>query len=109
MILLWMAGGFGAGLILSAGLNWMALIPWRKTAGQHWTERARKLYPARVAAVLNPWVIAFNVALGLELMGQPRSTDLAAAGAAWFGAGLGGYFVDREIWPGLTFKSWFGQ
>src|SRR5207249_5386626 len=62
--------GVQAVMLITAGLlsaalafitNWLALIPWRRAKGQHWSERARLYFPVRVAAAfsvlifLNPW------------------------------------------------------
>ena len=53
MILPLAAGSFAVASLLAWGLNWLALIPWRRSAGQHCTERARLLYPARKSAGVN--------------------------------------------------------
>ena len=37
-------------------LNLVAIIPFRRAKDSHWTERARVLYPARVAAVFSVWI-----------------------------------------------------
>ncbi|MHB9005628.1 MAG: hypothetical protein ACYDC1_01715, partial [Limisphaerales bacterium] len=44
-----------AGLAATAGAlaNWLALIPWRRSVGAPWTERARLLWPARTGAGWN--------------------------------------------------------
>jgi Zn-dependent protease with chaperone function len=39
---------FAGAFVLSSALNWLALIPWRRSGGAHWTERARRLYPTRI-------------------------------------------------------------
>jgi hypothetical protein len=43
--------------LLASGMtfasNCLALIPWRHSRGQHWSEQARLLHPARVAARSN--------------------------------------------------------
>jgi hypothetical protein len=38
-------------------LNWVALNPFHRAKDMHWTERARALYPARVAAVFSVWIL----------------------------------------------------
>ena len=45
------------------GLNWLALISWRRAAGQHWSECARRLYPVAAAMRLNLWIIPLNLTL----------------------------------------------
>ena len=43
-------GVFFVSVFLAWGFNRLTLLPWRRAAGLHWTERARSLYPARRAA-----------------------------------------------------------
>ncbi|MBK9138470.1 MAG: hypothetical protein IPM17_06865 [Verrucomicrobia bacterium] len=86
--------GFGATVTILA--NWLALRPWRRSAGEHWTERARLLWPARVGVV---WNVLAAAALGTAL------TELVLRESAppWYFrllAGVGGgpagsYFFDR--------------
>ena len=38
-------------------LNTMALIPFRRAKDSHWTERARVLYPAHLAADFSVWIL----------------------------------------------------
>jgi Zn-dependent protease with chaperone function len=110
MILLFTAASFLAALLLSAGLNWLALIPWRRSAGAHWTERARRLYPTRISAALNPWLIAANVGMAMHMLaGGAVLVYLPSALAAWLGAAASNYFVDRLIWPCVSFENWAGQ
>ncbi len=93
--------------LLAVTLNWLALIPWRRSRGAHWTERARKLYPARVAAAGNVWLIPAN-AFVLALLLHPTDRFLAPATGllAWIGALLGTWPFDREIMPSLGFRAW---
>jgi Zn-dependent protease with chaperone function len=110
MILVLTAGSFGVAFLLGWGLNALALIPWRRAAGTHCTERARRLFPPRISAAINLWLIAANVAVALQVwLSNAAYTWLSPAAAAWFGAALSGYTMDRIIWPGLSFKNWFGQ
>ena len=79
--------GVQAVMLITAGLlsaalafitNWLALIPWRRAKGQHWSERARLYFPVRVAAAfsvlifLNPWRLnpRFGL-LGLQIDRRP--------------------------------------
>jgi len=105
MILLLMVGSFCAAFWLAWGLNCLALIPWRRSAGQHWTERARWLWPARKSARLNLWLIAANFAAAAMIL-IPESNFLLVAGPALVGALLGSYPMSRELHPELRFKSW---
>lgn len=103
-------GGFGAAYLLSWGLNRLALIPWRRSAGRHWTERARVLYPARVSCGLNVLLIPANVVLA-GLFVEP------ALSACWpvlffingLCAMLGTFPFHREIFPRFTFRVWLHQ
>ena len=100
-----MVGSFGAAFLLAWGLNWLALIPWRRSAGKHWTERARLLFPARKSARLNAFFIATNLALVTFIL-DPESNFLFAAVPAFLGAMLAGFPMSREIHPEIRFKSW---
>jgi Zn-dependent protease with chaperone function len=103
-------GGLGSSFLLSWSLSWFALTPWRRSTGQHWTERARVLYPARVSSGLNVLLIPANVLLA-QLFAQP------ALSACWpflfflnfLCAMLGTFPFQREIFPGFTFRLWLRQ
>jgi Zn-dependent protease with chaperone function len=100
-----MFGSFGAAFLFAWGLNWLALIPWRRSADNHWTERARLLYPARKSARLNPFFIATNIALVTFVLAT-EFNFLFAAGPAFLGALLAGYPMSRELHPEIQFHSW---
>jgi Zn-dependent protease with chaperone function len=105
MIPLLIVGSFLGALLLSIGLNWLALIPWRRSAGAHWTERARLLFPARRAAKFNLLflvVFIFVMVIGLA----PQLNPLAIVVPMFFGGLLSGYFLNRAIYPGITFMQW---
>jgi Zn-dependent protease with chaperone function len=107
MNLLFAGSSFIAAFTMSSVLNWLALIPWRRAVGTHWTERARRLYPARVSALLNPWLFGVNAGVASQWFPSEGILQwLPAALAAWAGAALSNYFKDRQIWPGLSFRSW---
>jgi len=55
-VLVLVSSGLVAALVTFAA-NWLALIPWRRARNEHWTERARLYYPARVAAANNLWIL----------------------------------------------------
>ncbi len=98
---------FAAAALATGGLNWLALIPWRRAAGAHWTERARRLYPVRVSAVLNQWLVPANCVLAQRLLVPEAHTPwLAAALFGWAGAVVGSYPFDREIFPGMAWRGW---
>ena len=103
---LWLIiGNFSLAFLLALGLNWLALIPWRRSVGKHWTERARLLYPARVSARLNSWLIPTNLAFLSYALG-PNISFLFAAIPGFLGVMLAGYFLSREVVPDVSFKSW---
>jgi Zn-dependent protease with chaperone function len=88
--------------VLTFVTNWFALKPWRRAAGRHWTERARILYPVRVAAISNQWVLPVTVSLGAELVWPetaPRWWLIAIASV--MGAIAGTIPLEREVFPRL--------
>ena len=100
-----MAASFGSALLLTWGLNWLALIPWRRSAGQHWTERARRLHPVRRSSRVNLWFLTV-LAVPMSLVLAPEVNSGFAAVAALAGALLGGYPLSREIYPEVRFLPW---
>lgn len=90
--------------------NWFGLWGWRRSAGAHWTDRARVLWPARVTAIMNLFLIPVVLWLA-QLCFFPNTpvSPLVNGAAAALGALLGCYFFDRTIYPGLDFKGWFHQ
>ncbi len=89
----------------AAAFNWLALSPWRRSTAQHWTERARLLYPARRSLSRN--LIFFPVALALAAVALNQDTStLAVFFIAFLGAVLGCYPVNRELFPELGFWRW---
>lgn len=105
MIPVLIMGSFFGALFLSIGLNWLALVPWRRSAGAHWTERARLLFPARRAAKLNPLFLAVVISIATAVL-APQLNCLITALPTFFGALLAGYFLNREIFPAMTFVQW---
>jgi Zn-dependent protease with chaperone function len=98
-----------AGVVVYS-LNWLALIPWRRTAGAHWTERARVLYPVRVAAKLNVVCIPANIVLASVLLFPGDKTFFClAAVAGLVGTMLGTYSFDREVFPWMEFRDWLHE
>ena len=99
------AGCFCVAFLLAWGANWLALIPWRGSVGQHWTERARLLHPARKAARSNLCLIT-GAMVFVGLVVDPTLNILVTAVPALLGALLGGYPMSRELFPETRFKSW---
>lgn len=73
----------------------------------HWTERARTLWPARVAGEANLILVPLllHVAHALIAPASAGSWVLNDT-AAFLGAGLGGYWLDRLTFPRLDFPAW---
>jgi Zn-dependent protease with chaperone function len=103
-----------AHFIGAASLSWLAnevsLISWRKSRSAHWAERARLLWPVRVTAascvfflpaILYFWQEGFYPKIPHWWIG-----DLVAA---YFGAMLGCFPSDREVFPQLDFRNWWHQ
>ena len=99
---------------MAAGITWLlnhlALLPFRKAKGAHWTERARLLWPARIAAKATLWLLPADLVLGQRLLwfGSVPPWPLAAL-AAWLGTVVATYPFDREIFPWLTLRAWAHQ
>lgn len=100
---------FGTAAALNALFNALGLIPFKKAAALHWTERARLLYPVRVSAQLGnlvlgaaPYVL-FQAGV-LDPLGIRFPALLSIS--AFLGALLGNYPLDRAIIPQLVFRQW---
>jgi Zn-dependent protease with chaperone function len=105
VIILHLLLSFIAGALLVHISNRMALLRWRRSTGQHWTERARLLFPVRTSATLNLIRVPAIVLLASTFFipGDPRPL---VGFAALLGAFAGSYTLDREIYPQLTPQSW---
>ena len=64
---------FPIAAILAWGLNALELIPWRRAAGAHWTEQARKPYPARISRTQTIWVLPASLTFASRIF-YPEST-----------------------------------
>lgn len=98
---------FAGTALLVLVLNHLASIPWRRMAGEHWTERARVLWPVRATAMTQIFMLPM-IAVSLAVILHPVSTALlpVAFFAAWCGAVLGTWPLDRAMFPMLTFRTW---
>ncbi len=94
-----------------AALNWLALRPFHRTVGEHWTERARVLWPIRQSASLTLWFSpAVTVFLALIFFPeQTKGTTWPIAVAGTIGAFLGSFPLDRVQFPHLTVRVWAHQ
>ncbi|MCA9235049.1 MAG: M48 family metalloprotease [Planctomycetales bacterium] len=97
----------GVSAAMTVATNWLALRPWRRAADAHWTERARLLWPARVASsvatLLAPAIVVLTY-VRWPVWG-PVSI-LGGAVAALAGAISGNYPLAKEIYPDLTLGHW---
>lgn len=107
-------GHFIAGFLMMYLVNWLGLIGWRRAADQHWTERARLLYPVRFTGRIGFFLIPFWLnwicwCFFPTFANGPKSYWPLETGAAALGALLGGFPMNRETIPSLDFKIWCKQ
>jgi Zn-dependent protease with chaperone function len=90
--------------------NWLALFPWRRTKGKHWSEQARLVYPVMVAARSNLLIIPGILTLTVLLL-RPDSSPLwlFTGIAALLGAYAGTLAVDREVFPRISLRDYLSQ
>jgi Zn-dependent protease with chaperone function len=100
---------FCAGWLLAFGMNWIALLQFRRAETAHWTERARRLYPLRRSAALNilliPAICGLIRTIFIREMDDLWIVELDWV-AALVGAIAGTYPFDRKIFPKVSFSSW---
>jgi Zn-dependent protease with chaperone function len=97
---------FVVAALVTAFLNGLALIPWRKAAADlPWTEKSVLLFPARVSAASNIWFVTADVALAASAV-FPGSYPAFAVVGGLLGALAGTYPLDRAIYPDFSPASW---
>lgn len=107
---LWIIFHFTAAAGLVSLANWLGLIAWRRNREAHWTERARLLWPARIAAGTNIFLVPVIVHFSHRLLAAKASDWWLAEGfAALMGGLLGTFPFDREVFPQLSFRAWRRQ
>jgi Zn-dependent protease with chaperone function len=90
--------------------NWLALIPWRRSRGQHWTERARQYHPARYAAASNLWALPAVFAMASVLLWpETASRWPAVAFVVCIGTILGTIPMTREVFPRIPMRELLHQ
>ncbi|MEY2407600.1 MAG: hypothetical protein QOF48_270 [Verrucomicrobiota bacterium] len=95
------AGFLSAALALA--MNWLALIPWRRAKGQHWSERARLYHPVHIAAVSNLWVLPAVVSMAVSLLWPEESPHWAfIALVASLGTTMGTLPLDHAVFPRIA-------
>lgn len=91
-------------------MNHLALVPWRRTEGQHWTERARVLWPVRTTAMSQILLVPILAVCCVLILWPVRLEVLPVVFlASWCGAILGTWSLDRAIFPRLTFRQWLNE
>jgi Zn-dependent protease with chaperone function len=106
-------------IIISAGVlgacvtfvtNWLALMPWRRNRGKHWSEQARLVYPVFVAARSNLWIVPSIFVLAVLLVWPDSSPLWLFTGiAAVIGAYVGTFPADREVFPRISYRDLLRQ
>ncbi len=99
-------------LLASAASMWLAmhlaLIPWRRSAGRHWAERARILWPARRSAGLAVAATLFLAYAVSHRWAMEEEWGFVLA-ASLPGVMLGSFPFSREVDPRYTFREWAVQ
>src|SRR5262245_57871277 len=108
-------GVIAYGIALAAAIVMLQILarPWRRSVGQHWTERARLAYAPGMAvlllAVFLSGLIGMAGGMAMESMAvTPWALGSALLGAAAFSGALTvRYIWLRELWgPRVTFRTW---
>lgn len=94
--------------LLMALVMHLSLGPWRRSAGAHWTERARLLWQARRAQIVASFGLMLSVSMVWAVM-FPRESGWAGLAFVIVGAVAGGYPAAREMEPRYTFRVWLNQ
>ncbi len=90
---------------LAWAFNALELIPWRRAREAHWTEQARKLYPARISRAQTICILPAGLTFASRIF-YPESQWGIVLAAGFLGTLLGNYPMDRETNPGLHFRDW---
>lgn len=101
------AGCFLTAFLFVACFNWLGLIAWRKTGGQHWTQRARVLWPVRKTSVLMMIYVPVLVTALSTMISTTSTGGLVLRGVFALVGGVGGcWFMNKEMFPGLKLSCW---
>jgi len=101
---------FGLAMALMYGVAQIALIPWRRAPGAHWTERARLLWQARMTTGLLFFTMPVPLAAAqLSWFPEMPLTYLYAALAGFVGAAFGYWPMTRAIFPQMHFARWLSN
>ena len=101
------AACFLAAFLVVAAINWIELIPWRKSVGAHWTERSRILWPVRKSQAILVLYLPVLITAASSLVFKSSLVNLIplwlAASAGAMGAG---WFGIRQLYPGAGLRPW---
>ncbi len=101
---------FASAFMIVASLNWLEMIPWRKSAGKHWSERARILYPVRKSASIHVFLVPLLVVAGSLMIAESHWGSLLPRGLAGYAGAIGaGWFMVRWLFPGTRLLSWLRE
>jgi Zn-dependent protease with chaperone function len=102
-----LTSGLGTAVITVIAMH-LALIPWRKSQGAHWTERARLLWPARRVLVAVIFACIISAIILPRLFGLPGD-ESASFWPVIPGYLLASFFSTREIEPRYRFLTWLHE
>ncbi len=85
--------------VLTTAVNYVNILPWHCSRDAHWTERARLLWPARIAANRNGYLVPAFVTLLLLVCGVTWSAVPFLVLASLIGVAISGYWINRLFWP----------
>jgi Zn-dependent protease with chaperone function len=104
---LFLAADFALAGVITWLINHLALRRFCRSEGQHWTERARELYPARSGAVSNLWVVPAVLVLGQNYFYSEAAPHwLVAAVVAGLGTIAASRFFDKVVAPQVGWREW---
>lgn len=107
MLLLSLFVHFACACILSWQANWLGLVSWRRAVDQHWTERARLLWPVRNTAALSVFVMPLLLdQIHRFLWPGTAGWWLPNGLASLLGTALGTFSCDHEVLPKVRFRGW---
>jgi Zn-dependent protease with chaperone function len=85
--------------------NWLALIPWRRSKGRHWSEQARLVFPVFVAARANLLTLPAVLVMALLLWWPDSSPYWVFTGiASMLGVYVGTFPLDHEVFPRIHLR-----
>lgn len=107
MNLLILVACFLTAFIVRAIVNWIDLVPWRKSAAAHWTERSRILWPVRKTDVILLLYVPLLLAIASTFLGATSTSQLFMRWAAAFIGTCGaGWYLTRQVYPNIHFRHW---